>query len=66
MEIQRDDSSRRATTKNPSKLKCFTLQSHHRVGNGEIKNEPIRIIAAGDPVSCTIYGRDNNLLDQPG
>ena len=31
--------------------------------NGEITNEPLNIIAADDPVSCAIYGRDNKLLD---
>ena len=34
--------------------------------NGEIINEPLNIIAADDPVSCAIYGRDNKLLDQAG
>ena len=33
--------------------------------NGEITNEPLNIIAADDPVSCAIYGRDNDLLDKP-
>ena len=34
--------------------------------NGEITNEPLNIIAADDPASCAIYGRDNKLLDHPG
>ena len=34
--------------------------------NGKIKNELLNIIAAENPVSCAIYGRDNKLLDQPG
>jgi hypothetical protein len=27
--------------------------------NGEITNEPLKVIAADDPVSCAIYGRRN-------
>ena len=34
--------------------------------NGEITSEPLDIIAADDPVTCAIYGRDNNLLELPG
>jgi hypothetical protein len=34
--------------------------------NGEITKEPLRIIAANDPVKCAIYARENGLLDQPG
>ena len=31
--------------------------------NGEVTAEPLDIIAADDPVTCAIYGRDHNLLD---
>jgi hypothetical protein len=34
--------------------------------NGEITKEPLRIIAADDPVTCAIYARETGLLDQPG
>jgi hypothetical protein len=34
--------------------------------NGEITNEPHRVIASDVPVSCAIYARENNLLEQPG
>ena len=34
--------------------------------NGEIMSEPLSILAADDPVTCTIYARDNNLLDKDG
>jgi hypothetical protein len=34
--------------------------------NGEITSEPLSIIAADDPVSCALYARDNNLLDNDG
>ena len=34
--------------------------------NGDIANEPLNIIVADDPVSCAIYAKENNLLDQPG
>jgi hypothetical protein len=34
--------------------------------NGEITSEPLAIIAADDPVTCAIYARENDLLDQPG
>jgi len=34
--------------------------------NGEISSEPLSIIAADDPVTCAIYGRDNNLLELDG
>jgi hypothetical protein len=34
--------------------------------NGGITKEPLRIIAAADPVTCAIYARENCLLDQPG
>jgi hypothetical protein len=33
---------------------------------GEITREPLRLIAADDPVTCAIYARENGLLDQPG
>ena len=31
---------------------------------GESTYEPLYVIAAGDPVSCAIYAKENNLLDQ--
>jgi hypothetical protein len=34
--------------------------------NGEITTEPLKVIAADDPVTCAIYARENGLLDQPG
>jgi hypothetical protein len=34
--------------------------------NGEITSELLTVIAAQDPVTCAIYARDNDLLDQPG
>ena len=34
--------------------------------NGEITTEPLSIIAADYPVSCTIYARDNKLLNTDG
>jgi hypothetical protein len=34
--------------------------------NGEITSEPLKVIAADDPVSCAIYTRENDLLDKPG
>ena len=34
--------------------------------NGEKTTEPLDIIAADDPVTCAIYARDHNLLDEPG
>ena len=34
--------------------------------NGEIMNEPLNIIAADDPITCAIYARENDLLDEPG
>jgi len=34
--------------------------------NGEITSKPLSIIAANDPVTCTIYARDNDLLDMDG
>jgi hypothetical protein len=33
---------------------------------GEITSEPLQMIAADDPVTCAFYGKENNLLDQPG
>jgi len=30
---------------------------------GEITSEPLTIIAADDPVTCTIYAKENGLLD---
>ena len=33
--------------------------------NGEITNEPLNIIAADDPASCAICGRDHGLLELP-
>jgi hypothetical protein len=34
--------------------------------NGETTTEPLRLIAADNPVMCAIYARHNNLLDLPG
>ena len=33
---------------------------------GETTYEPLHIIGADDPVSCAIYAKENNLLDEPG
>jgi hypothetical protein len=33
---------------------------------GEITDEPMTTIAAGNPVTCAIYAKDNYLLDVPG
>src|SRR5687768_14053442 len=33
--------------------------------NGETSDKPLSVIAADDPVSCTMYAHDNNLLDLP-
>jgi hypothetical protein len=33
---------------------------------GEIISEPLKIVAADDPVSCAIYARENDLPDKPG
>jgi hypothetical protein len=33
--------------------------------NGEITKEPLKVIAADNPVTCAIYARENSLLDQP-
>jgi hypothetical protein len=34
--------------------------------NGEISKEPLKIIAADNPVTCAIYARENSLFKQPG
>jgi len=34
--------------------------------NGEITSEPLSIIAADDPVTCAIYAKENDLLEQEG
>ena len=34
--------------------------------NGEITSEPLSVIAADDPVTCAIYAREQDLLDQEG
>jgi hypothetical protein len=34
--------------------------------NGEITSEPLKVIAADDPVSCAIYSREHGLIDKPG
>ena len=34
--------------------------------NGEITSEPLKIIAADDPVTCAIYAKENNLLETEG
>jgi hypothetical protein len=41
---------------------CYVLMEWE---NGEITNDPLKIIAADDPVSCAIYARENDLLDKP-
>ena len=33
---------------------------------GEITEEPLSIIAADDPVTCTVYAKKHNLLNLPG
>jgi hypothetical protein len=34
--------------------------------NGEITSKSLGIIAADNPVTCAIYARKNELLEQPG
>ena len=34
--------------------------------NGEITAEPLKVLAADDPVSCAIYAKNNGLLNEPG
>jgi len=34
--------------------------------NGEVTSEPLTIIATDDPVTCTIYAKENGLLDLDG
>jgi len=34
--------------------------------NGEVTYNPLDVIAADDPVTCAVYARDNDLLEQPG
>ena len=34
--------------------------------NGEITTEPLKVIAADDPVTCALYAFDQKLLDTPG
>jgi hypothetical protein len=34
--------------------------------NGEITTEPLSVIAANDPVTCAVYGREHDLLDVEG
>jgi hypothetical protein len=34
--------------------------------NGEITMEPLSVIAADDPVTCTVYAREKDLLDVEG
>ena len=34
--------------------------------SGEQTYEPLDVIAKDDPITCAIYGRDNDLLDKPG
>jgi hypothetical protein len=34
--------------------------------NGEVTSAPLSIIAKDDPITCTIYARDDNLLDRDG
>jgi hypothetical protein len=34
--------------------------------NGEITSEPLTIFGKDDPVSCAVYARENDLLDEPG
>jgi hypothetical protein len=36
------------------------------MGDGDITHEPLKIIAADNPVSCAIYARENDLLIKPG
>jgi hypothetical protein len=34
--------------------------------DGEITSETLKVVAAGDPVTCAIYAYGNDLLNQPG
>ena len=36
------------------------------MGEREISTEPLKLIAADDPVTCAIYARDNGLLKKTG
>jgi hypothetical protein len=42
------------------------MQCPNRWENGEITSDPLKVIAADDPVSCAIYAREIDLLDKPG
>jgi len=33
---------------------------------GEVPYEPLNVIAANNPMTCAVYVRDNDLLNQPG
>ena len=35
------------------------------MGDREIKEEPLSIIAQDDAVTCAAYAKNHNLLDQP-
>ena len=37
-----------------------------KLENGEVTSEPLAIIAADDPVTCTNYAKENGLLDLDG
>ena len=34
--------------------------------DGQVTSEPLSIIGADDPVTCTMYGNEHDLLDLPG
>lgn len=37
-----------------------------RLETGKVTSEPIKIIAAGDPITCAIYAKDHGILDKTG
>jgi hypothetical protein len=48
------------------KVQGFQINILMEPENGEITKLPLKIIATDNPVTCTIYARENGLLDQPG
>jgi hypothetical protein len=42
------------------------VSSYNNLDRGDITSEPLAIIAAGDPVTCAIYAKDNDLLAPDG
>jgi hypothetical protein len=63
MEVPTHHLTPRSTYTGYPDYKCSTYNVMIEWENGEITSEPLKMIAKDGPVTCTVYAKDNGLLD---